>query len=295
MAPIRRPADTRSVPSVSVPQQASSPLSLLPKELRLAIYRPLLVELTGTVEIANQKCEIGGATAHRYVGDRDLRIFKTTRQIREEARWVFYHENVFTIFLHPTDHRLQPRRRRYDNFYVDLSCVRKCHILSPPGNLPRSRYDSKEQMSIWLHLQRVAETLSSRRGHCKQYLLIECFHFEIAEPDGQGSVMSLKYMAEDLEMVRGVKQIYVRALEPSLWPYLRILERMMMSDHSTVSRHEESNPFASSQSILSHDKSVSSSGRIETYDERQRRLNEIFRRLQVEPLYRDANFAHGLN
>lgn len=277
-----------------------SRLLLLPKELRLEIYRHVLVERTAPqyrdaiaspntrVLIISKDHDLGDTSAPssaiRYVCNRDLRILQTSQQLREEAGDVFYHAYVFTLYLYmPRDAKSQSILNEGCSSYVDLSRIRRCRISSTPWRYPRSKYDSKEESIIWKHFNQFAEALSRVPGHQMQDLLIECYHFEVAAVGEQSAFFSLEYMIEDLNVLRGIKHVHIRALNPELWPYLRDLERLMMSDETFESEMKDSDATSPGKLAVT-----------QTQESPDSSVEELLRRLRVLPLYQNTAFVHSI-
>lgn len=281
-------------------QAKSSPLLLLPKELRLAIYRHVFVNPSGHVQIIDRECEIDHESVQRYVCKKDLRILGTSHQIRDEANEVFYRECIFTIYLTYTDRNLGPLRQPHDHFMINISRVRNCHILSPPSICPRSLYDSKEESAIESHFRAFAKTLGSSRGHHLQYLLVGSYHFEIATVEG-GARLSLRFVVEDLESVHGIGCVHIRSLNNDAKHYLLSLEESMMYQPLTDLEAKKSRGHYCRQEsriascpILQTELSKSDRAP-EVWQNRDARAKHTLRRFGVSPLVNEENIRYLLS
>jgi len=295
-------------PDLSLHSHCGSRLLLLPKELRLKIYRHVLVVpdapsyRDGRANPNNQvsimsRNHISDTSAlnsfTKYVCDRDLGILQTSQQVREEAGDVFYRGNVFTLYLCMPDEAYEAKLRSvmfYSGLnYVDLRRIRQCHISSAPCMLLRFLYDSDAETLLWKYFNQFAKAMSRLPGHEMQDLLIECYHFEVAAVGAVGGrrtvfgpFVGLENMIEDLKMVRGIKHVHIRALNPELWPDLRDLEILMTSSETSESKME------------GIDTSARKLATIETHENRESAAEELFRRFAVLPLYRNTDFMHVL-
>jgi len=259
----------------------SSPLLRLPSELRLAIYRSLLVESPGPVLV-----ELAILHGYRYLTSRDLRVLETNRQIRKEALDVFYHESLFVVQLHIV---MAQTRVLHGFVPIDMTRVRKCHMLYPRSH-PRLWFDLNQLSRTQWQFKILARTLNSAPTQRMQYQLIECAYFEICTLNGKRRTRTIRSVTEPLEAVRGVKLVHIRALSQGIWPYMRCLENLMMSSKSMTWTLEEGSCFT--RGLLPD--TCNATGDSESQLENSRALGgnpeQMFSLLGVKPVYEDLSF-----
>ena len=258
----------------------------LPKELRLLVYRHLLVEEEASVEIVSR--HPGLSSIRDYVCDRDLDVFNVDHQVRNEARDVFHKENRFIIYLDVEEH--EPTFSI--SSLVDISYVRRCHLITSCAKIPGTTVFVRDVLRIFHNFIWFALSLRQSQAHHLRCLLIECRHFDKATLFDDTSETFLKAMAKPLEGLRGIGLVHICTLNPELRPYLRALERLMMSKSLTSASDGSNDQLI--QAMMSE-----STGNAEASDtgtgivEPTNTPDHIFTLFGVKPLYGDLHSIRG--
>ena len=258
----------------------------LPKELRLLVYRHLLVEDKASVEIVSKHLDL--RSIGDYFCDRDLDVFDVNHQVRDEARDVFYKENRFIIYLDIKKH--EPTFSLFSP--VDVTCVRRCHMISSCRQIPSSIGLGADAMLIFRNFIQFSLSLRQPQTHHLRCLLIECHYFDIATLFFDTSKRLFKTIAKPLEYLRGIELVHIRTLDPKMRPYLRALERLMMSESPTSASDGQSDQ--STQAMMSEiSVDAETSGTEIGFVEPTNTPNHIFTLFGVKPLYDDLHSIRG--
>lgn len=264
-------------------------LALLPVELRHAVFRHCLVNESGMIEVVSNYLDCQPPERIKFFTVRNLSLLEANKQLRNEASELFYAENIFTLKSYPrTQEYRQKRFYGSKTYLVDYSRVRRAHILSSPGFIPTS-LDGCIQGAcrMMAYLKGIADALAG--GHCMRYLLVQSYDFEIVSLRAD-TPWGLANILEPLEKVRGLQICHIRAMNLSLWPYLRFLEREMTrscSDTSNIA--ERRRPLL--EKALTCQGIMTAMGVTNGHGDPDLPLtNMIFEIFDTEPLYKSTDF-----
>ena len=183
-------------------------------ELRINYHEGVVTPLSGRV---------------RLYTDQDFRMLATNHEFRKEMSDVLYDKNAFDISLYRED-----TRKGISLYQIDLRRIRKCRLIL--HNMETANY--YPHMDVWggsfpfywrHHLRALVATLVSD-GHQLQAMLVEC------QPQRSNWLLEcLRPMA----MLRHVGLTHFRSASPEIYPYLRFLEVVMMSNQDMPFRNQQ--------------------------------------------------------
>ena len=140
------------------------------------------------------------------------------------------------------------------------------------------------------YLEGIADVLAGE--NCMTYMLLQSYDFErlpfgatqTAAPWDIGRIL------EPLEKVRGLKMCHIRAMKISLWPYLRFLEREMMTSCSTPQNFHDSQRPVVERALTC--KGIMTAAGINGFGGPELPFTKkIFEIFNTKPLYEDINFV----
>ena len=214
--------------------------------------------------------------------------------MRDEALEVLYNEVLFEVMISWPKQKDEYMCAWYQYIgycNIDMTRVRHCHRLSHWSQLPPtgcsgwwlSGYGWVAESEMEHYSTCLAQRLASTTHHM-QHLLIEYYYFEIAELDGRTSGIDLRRMLGPLEVLRGIKAVYIRILNEEVWPYVRRLERLMMSERSA--KVEDIDDEAAG-GLVDPGVAVEASAHSEILEQKNTTAVDLFELFDRSPLYED--------
>ncbi len=205
------------------------PLMGLPLEVRRNIYTFAVISIP-LIELRINYHGGGTMVAGRVrlYTDQDFRMLATNHEFRKEMSDTLYDKNAFDISLCRED-----AGEGISLYQIDLRRIKKCRLVL--HNMETTNYHP--HMDVWggsfpfywhHHLRALVATLVLD-GHQLEAMLVEC------QPQ------NYKWLLECLRpmaMLRQVGLIHFRSTSLRIYPYLRFLEVIMMSNQDVPFRNQ---------------------------------------------------------
>ena len=209
------------------------PFMRLPLEVRRNVYTFALISIP-LIEL-RINYHGGGKSVSSVPGrvrlytDQDFRMLATSHEFREEISNALYDKNAFDISLCRED-----AGQGISLHQIDLRRIKNCRLSL--HNMETSNYHP--HMDVWggsfpfywhHHIRALVATLVFD-GHQLQTMLVEC--------ESQNSKWLLECL-RPMAMLRHVGLTHFRSDSPEIYPYLRFLEAVMMSNQDVPFRTQE--------------------------------------------------------